>query len=67
MIIWRPPSLSELTPMIFNTGLTHSSSETSIYKGSLGSHFDYLGDSSVKKYHKYTTFLCISSFMMYGL
>ena len=22
-IIWRPPSLSELTPMIFNMGLTH--------------------------------------------
>ena len=21
--IWRPPSLSELTPMIFNTGLSH--------------------------------------------
>ena len=23
MIIWRPPSLSELTPMLFNMGLTH--------------------------------------------
>ena len=29
--IWRPPSLSELTPMIFNTGLTHLGSEASIY------------------------------------
>ena len=28
--IWRPPSLSELTPMIFNTGLTHLGSEASI-------------------------------------
>ena len=27
--IWRPPSLSELTPMIFNTGLTHLGSEAS--------------------------------------
>ena len=29
--IWRPPSLSELTPMIFNTGLTHLGSEASNY------------------------------------
>ena len=29
--IWRPPSLSELTPMLFNMGLTHLGSETSIY------------------------------------
>ena len=29
--IWRPPSLRELTPMIFNTGLTHLDSEASIY------------------------------------
>ena len=32
--IWRPPSLIELTPMIFNMGLTHLGylgSETSIY------------------------------------
>ena len=28
---WRPPSLSELTPMKFNTGLTHLGSETSNY------------------------------------
>ena len=27
---WRPPSLSELTPMVFNTGLTHLGSEASI-------------------------------------
>ena len=26
---WRPPSLSELTPMLFNTGLTHLGSEAS--------------------------------------
>ena len=26
---WRPPSLSELTAMIFNTGLTHLGSEAS--------------------------------------
>ena len=30
--IWRPPSLSELTPMIFNTGLTHLGSESSVCK-----------------------------------
>ena len=30
LYIWRPPSLSELTPMISNTGLIHLSSETSI-------------------------------------
>ena len=28
--IWRPPSLSELTPIIFITGLTHLGSEASI-------------------------------------
>ena len=28
--IWRPPSLSELTPMLFNTWLTHFCSEASI-------------------------------------
>ena len=27
---WRPPSLSELTPMLFNTGLIHLGSEASI-------------------------------------
>ena len=26
---WRPSSLGELTPMIFNMGLTHSGSEAS--------------------------------------
>ena len=30
MIIWRPPSLSELTPMVYNTGLTHLDLEISI-------------------------------------
>ena len=29
--IWKPPSLSELTPMIFNTDLTHLGSEAFIY------------------------------------
>ena len=29
MITWRPPSLSELTPMIFNMRLTHLGSEAS--------------------------------------
>ena len=29
--IWSPPSLSELTPMIFNTRLTHLRLEASIY------------------------------------
>ena len=28
--IWRPPRLSELTQMIFNTGLTHLGSGASI-------------------------------------
>ena len=28
---WRPPSLSELTPIIFNTRLTHLSSKVSSY------------------------------------
>ena len=28
--IWRHPSLSELTPMLFNTGLTHLESQASI-------------------------------------
>ena len=34
-IIWSPPSLSELTPMIFNAGLTHLGSEASIYSAIL--------------------------------
>ena len=29
-IMWRPPSLSELTPMILNMGLTHLGSEASM-------------------------------------
>ena len=29
-MIWGPPSLSELTPMVCNMGLTHLDSETSI-------------------------------------
>ena len=29
--IWRPPSLSELTPTIFNMGLTHLGSDASKY------------------------------------
>ena len=28
---WRPPSLSELTPIKFNTGLTHLGLEASIF------------------------------------
>ena len=28
---WRPPSLSDLIPMVFNTGLTHLGSEASNY------------------------------------
>ena len=28
---WRPPSLSELTPLVFNTWLTHLCSEASKY------------------------------------
>ena len=35
-IKWRPPSLSELTPMIFNLELTHLSSEVcKLYRVSL--------------------------------
>ena len=29
---WKPTSLSELTPMIFNTGLTQLGSEASNYE-----------------------------------
>ena len=35
-INWRPPSQIELTPMIFNMGLTHLDSEASNYNT-----FDY--------------------------
>ena len=28
LLNWKPPSLSELTPMVFNTGLTHLGSKT---------------------------------------
>ena len=28
---WRPPSLSELIPVIFNIGVTHLGSEATIY------------------------------------
>ena len=30
-VIWKPPSLSELTPMLINMGLTHLGSKASIY------------------------------------
>ena len=30
ILIWRPPSLSELNPIIFNIELTHLGSEVSI-------------------------------------
>ena len=30
-IIWRPPSIRELTPNTFSTKLTHLDSEVSIY------------------------------------
>ena len=30
-LIWKPPRLSEPTPMIFDMGLTHLDSEVSIY------------------------------------
>ena len=51
---WRPPSLSELTPIIFNTGLTHLASEASI------SHFinafktgsDVIARKNIKSLHK---------------
>ena len=33
--MWRPPSISELTPMIFNMGLTHLGSGTSIKNGTV--------------------------------
>ena len=29
-MIWKPPSISELTPMLSNTGLTHLGLEASI-------------------------------------
>ena len=31
LLIWRPLSLSELIPMVFNKGFTHLGSEASIY------------------------------------
>ena len=31
LYIWRPPSPSESTPMLFNTELTHLGPEASIY------------------------------------
>ena len=34
--MWRPPSLSELTQMLFNTGLTHLGSEVSMYLLGIG-------------------------------
>ena len=38
--IWRPPSLSKLTPMIFESGLTHIGSDASIFfKLFLNRHF----------------------------
>ena len=39
-IIWMHPSLSELTPMLFNMGLTHLGSEAFIYR------LDYIDSKS---------------------
>ena len=36
--IWRPPILSELTPMIFNVGLTYIGSEPSICEIKISIH-----------------------------
>ena len=43
--IWRPPSLSELTPMLFNTGLTNLGLEASIYSIIFGSQLGASDDS----------------------
>ena len=36
MVFWGPPSLSKLTPMIFNTGFPHLCSENSISNHIIG-------------------------------
>ena len=40
-LIWRPPSLSELTPMIINMGLTHLGSKSSILISNIKELIDY--------------------------
>ena len=35
IMIWRPLSLSELTPMVFNIGLTHSEAWRPSYKANI--------------------------------
>ena len=40
---WRPPSLSELTPMIFNMGLAHLGSQVFNYNVICKSNFNFLG------------------------
>ena len=55
--VWRPPTLSELTPMIINMGLTHLDSEGSIsqvkdiklYYNSHIKHFQYFHTNIVIK------------------
>ena len=67
---WRPPSLSELTPMIFNVVLTHYGSEASKYacmsleyKEFLSNHFRYL----YKKHRKLLKFCSNITFTIHFL
>ena len=49
--IWKLPSLSELTPMIFNTGLTHLGSQTSNYNIQNGSEVKRIFQTSSSDRH----------------
>ena len=42
IIIWTPPRLNELTPIIFDMELTHLGSETSITFSTLNIKLDYI-------------------------
>ena len=53
--MWKPPSLSELTPMIFNKGVTHLGSEASIYMNNF-----YFIKNMGKFYFEIIHFLIIS-------
>ena len=52
---WRPPSQSELTPMLFNTGLTHLGLEASNYSSVLLITFEIGFNFDLESF--FTTFL----------
>ena len=60
LYIWRPLNLSELTLMVFNTGLTHIGSEALIMKTKLVHFVDQFSIQLLHQFIIYSTLLFYS-------